>query len=221
MRHEILDDPATPPAVRHRSLRDIRRSNTVLGGTNAVLREIARLLPSLGVTASLLDVGTGLGDIPAQARALAARGGVVLETIGLDEAETLARASRGVLDMSVAGDAMRLPLRDSCVDVVICSQVLHHFEDAQIPVVLAELTRVARHAVIVSDLRRSWVALSGFWLVTWPLGFHPVSRHDGAVSVLRGFTGAELRGHVRDAVGVLPTVRRHPGFRLTATWRST
>ncbi|MBA3673202.1 MAG: methylase, partial [Gemmatimonadaceae bacterium] len=77
---------------------------------------------------------------------------------------------------------------------------------------------VARRGVIVSDLRRSWIALGGFWLVTWPLGFHPVSRHDGATSVLRGFTADELRRHVRAATGRDATVRRHLGFRLTATW---
>jgi hypothetical protein len=77
---------------------------------------------------------------------------------------------------------------------------------------------VARRAVIVSDLRRSWIAAAGFWLVSWPLGFHPVTRHDGVVSVLRGFTSAELARHVRDSTGRDADVRRHPGFRLTATW---
>src|SRR4051794_34220509 len=45
---EILDDPATDPAVRERSLRDVRRSNVLLGGLRAMLAEIGRLMPSLG-----------------------------------------------------------------------------------------------------------------------------------------------------------------------------
>jgi SAM-dependent methyltransferase len=216
--HEVLDDPATDPALRERSLRDVRRANLVLGGSWAVLAEIRRLLPGLPPTASLLDVGTGLGDIPAGAARLARRRGVRLATYGLDEAATLARVVRGVLDESVCGDARRLPFADASVDVVTCSQLLHHFPDVEIPAVLRELSRVARRAVIVSDSRRSWLAAAGFWLVTWPLGFHPVSRHDGFVSVLRGFTGAELGRHVSGATGVEAAVRRHPGFRLTATW---
>jgi hypothetical protein len=50
------------------------------------------------------------------------------------------------------------------------------------------------------------------------LGFHPVTRHDGVVSVLRGFTPPELARHVRAATGRVAAVRRHFGFRVTATW---
>ncbi len=215
---EHLDDPATGDSLRVRSLRDVRRANLVLGGTKAVVAEVTRLLPSLGERASLLDVGTGLADIPCAARARAARSRVELVTFGVDEAPVLATSARERLDGSVCADARRLPFADSSVDVVTCSQVLHHFADEEIPAVLRELDRVARRAVIVSDLRRSWLAVGGFWLVTWPLGFHPVSRHDGAVSVLRGFTGDELASHVHSATGRTADVRRHLGFRLTATW---
>jgi SAM-dependent methyltransferase len=215
---EHLDDPATDPALRERSLRDVRRANLVLGGGWAVLAEVERLLPSLGDDATLLDVGTGLADIPAAVRRLANRMGVGLTTYGVDEAASLARLSRDLLDGSICADARRLPFAEASVDVVTCSQVLHHFTDEEIPVLLREMTRVARRAVIVSDIRRSWLAASGFWLATWPLGFHRVTRHDGWVSVLRGFTPSELAAHVRGATGHAATVRRHIGFRVTATW---
>jgi SAM-dependent methyltransferase len=216
---EHLDDPDTEPALRERSLRDVRRANALLGGAQAVLAELRSMLPALrGHPATLLDVGTGLGDIPARARRVAARGGVALTTFGVDEAEVLARASLGQLHACACADARRLPFPDASVDVVICSQVLHHFEDAEIPVVLAELSRVARRFVIVSDIRRSWLAAAGLWLVAWPLGFHPVSRHDGVTSVLRGFTPRELARHVGEATGRAPVVRRRLGFRVTATW---
>ena len=193
----------------------------MLGGANAVLSELKRVLPSLGAEVTLLDVGTGLADIPAKARAMAARNNVRLHAFGVDEAETLSRVNADILNGSACADARRLPFASSTFDVVICSQVLHHFEDSEIPVILRELDRVASRAVIVSDLRRSWLALSGFWLVTWPLGFHPVSRHDGMASVLRGFTGDELALSVRASTGHSSVVRRHLGHRLTATWAPT
>ena len=215
---EHLDNPDTTPALRERSLRDVRRANGVLGGANAVLTEVRRLLPQLGGSATLLDVGTGLADIPVRARRLAARMGVQLYTLGLDEAASLAALSNDVLDGSICGDARKLPFATGSIDVVTCSQVLHHFEDREISVVLREMNRVARHAVIVSDLRRSWFAVGGFWIVTWLLGFHPVSRHDGMVSVLRGFTSHDLSEHVLRSTGRMATIRRHLGYRLTATW---
>ena len=215
---EHLDDPATPAALRERSLRDVRRANRLLGGTHAVLREVTRILPLLGDAGTILDVGTGLGDIPAAAQRLARRRAVSLVTYGVDEAATLAPLMYAILDESVCADARRLPFADASLDIVTCSQVLHHFEDADIPIVLRELSRVARHAVIVSDLRRSWIAVGGFWAAAWPLRFHPVTRHDGVASILRGFTPRELDLHVRVATARIPVVRRHPGFRLTATW---
>ena len=215
---EILDDPATDPAVRERSLHDVRRSNTLLGGLRAALSEVGRLLPSLGPQGTLLDVGTGLADIPLAARERARKQGVALVVLGVDCAESLSRFSVRALDGSACADVRDLPFADASIDVVVCSQLLHHFEDSEIPRVLRELDRVARGHVIVSDLRRSWLAACGFWLVSWPLGFHRVTRHDGTLSVLRGFTAAELARHVKMATGRHATVRRHLGWRLTASW---
>ena len=215
---EILDDPATDPAVRERSLHDVRRSNVLLGGLRAVLVELGRLLPSLGPRGTLLDVGTGLADIPLAARERARKQGVALVVLGVDGAESLSRRAARTLDGSACADVRDLPFADASVDLVTCSQLLHHFEDGEIPRVLRELDRVARGHVIVSDLRRSWLAACGFWLVSWPLGFHRVTRHDGVLSVLRGFTAAELSHHIELATGRPVTVRRYLGWRLTASW---
>ncbi|HTK46812.1 MAG TPA: methyltransferase domain-containing protein [Gemmatimonadaceae bacterium] len=217
---EILDDPTISPALRERSLRDVRRSNVVFGGRRAVLAVLGGLLPGLAPRCTLLDVGTGLADIPVAARELATRAGVSLDAFGVDAAASLAAAARPLLAGSACADVRRLPFGDASVDVVTCSQLLHHFADEEVPAVLRELNRVARRHVIVSELRRSWLAACGFWLAAWPLGFHRITRHDGFVSVRRGFTAEELAHHVLDATDRRPRVRRHLGFRLTATWET-
>ena len=215
---EVIDDPHLDAALVTRSLRDVATANTLFGGRRAVLRELDAVLGTLGPQATLLDVGTGLGDIPFHARRLAARRGVRLTTIGVELSEPLAAASVARTGASMCADAFRLPLRDRAVDVVTCSQVLHHFVEADGARLLAELSRVARARVIVSDLRRSWLAAAGFWLASWPLGFHPISRHDGVLSVLRGFTARELDAQVRAACGTAPRVHHRLGWRVTAAW---
>ncbi|MBA3890201.1 MAG: methyltransferase domain-containing protein [Gemmatimonadaceae bacterium] len=218
---EVLDDPACPPALRQRSITDVTRANRLLGGMRAVLAELRLLLPSLAGLqreVTLLDVGTGLGDIPAAARRLAARHGVTLRAIGLDEAASLTRASGDRLDAGVCADARAMPFASGSIDVVTCSQVLHHFDaDAAVQLV-AEMDRVARCSVIVSDLRRSWLAAGGLWVVSFPMGFHPVSRADGMLSVLKGFTATELATLVRRATGARIDVAHRLGWRLTAQW---
>jgi SAM-dependent methyltransferase len=216
--HELLDDPSVAAAVVERSLRDVARSNVLFGGRRAVLRVVRALLPSLGPRATLLDVGTGLGDIPAAARRLAARHGVALTTVGVDLRASLAAASRARIGEAVCADALALPFGDAAIDVVTCSQTLHHFTEDDGVRVLRELTRVARVAVVVGDLRRSRLAAALFWLASWPLGFHRITRHDGVLSVLRGFTRDELHALAVRAGARAPDVRRSLGWRLAAWW---
>lgn len=216
---EILDEPGVTPALLRRSLGDVARANALFGGKRAVLRELGPIFAARrGTAMTLLDAGTGAADIPSAARSLALRHGVTLTTIGVDAAAPLAAAAALRLDCSVCADVRALPLRSRSVDVVVCSQLLHHFEEHRIGGVLGELHRIARERVIVSDLLRSWLAAAGIWLASFPLRFHPVSRHDGVVSVLRGFTAAELREHVVRATGVRPTMSRYAGWRVTASW---
>ena len=215
---EILDDPNVDPEVVTRSLADVVRSNLLFGGMSSAIDELKEALKDLPAEATLLDVGTGLGDIPCRAREVARKLGVDLTTMGLDSALELARASRPVLTLAVCGDALRLPFADHSVDIVMCSQVLHHFAGADALQLLREMNRVARVRVIVSDLRRSWIAAAGLWLASFPLRFHAVSRHDGVVSVMRGFTPEELVDTVREAVARKTVVHRRRAFRLTTSW---
>jgi SAM-dependent methyltransferase len=218
---ERIDDPALDPGVLVRSLEDVARSNALFGGRRAVLAALAPALGPAGSALTLLDVGTGLGDIPRRARALAERRGVRLAAVGVELSFALARASRAATDASVCADAFALPFADRSVDVVTASQVLHHFEWPEARRLLAELDRVARRLVIVGDLRRSYAAAAGFWAASRLLRFHPVTRHDGVLSVFRGFTAGELAAAVRAAAPGARDVRvRHRlGWRVVASWR--
>lgn len=206
-----------------RSLADVARANALFGGTRAALAEIRSAVREIRdrreqQCVTLLDVGTGMGDIPSRARAVAGRMGVEMRTLGVDASETLARAAACTAFPTARADALALPFADDSVDIAMCSQLLHHFDGSRALELLRELDRVASQRVIVSDLRRSWLAAAGIWLASYPLGFHPVSRHDGVVSVLRGFTRAELLSMVESAVHTRARVRYRPGFRATASW---
>src|ERR1035437_7669144 len=127
---ELLDDPSTDAALAVRSLQDVVRSNRWFGGASAVMAELAPVLATArgqGGGLTLLDVGTGAGDIPELARRTADRAGVRLQTIGLEVTRALAAASRPRSGDAIVGDALALPFADRSVDIVACSQVLHHF----------------------------------------------------------------------------------------------
>jgi len=219
---ELLDSPDVDTDTRLRALSDVARANAYFGGTRAVTRELVRILDATPArTITLLDVGTGTGDIARRATAVARDRGVRLTSIGIDLSADLARSAHESGTLGVCGDALSLPFADRSVDIAVCSQLLHHFRDHDAVRLLRELHRVARLRVVVSDLRRSWIAAGGFWLATFPLGFHPVSRHDGVVSILRAFSPTELASLVRTAVGESHPVRRALAFRLVVSWAPT
>ena len=215
---ELLDSHSDDDALVLRTVADIERSNIVFLGARAAVAELSRYFTRLSPRATLLDVGTGMGDVPEAARRAANARGISLETIGVDSAEVLCERASDFLDHSVCASGLTLPFADSSVDVVMCSQTLHHFRDDEESRLLREMNRVARVAVVVSDLRRSWFAAAGFWAASFPLGFHPVTRHDGVLSVLRGYTRAEFADAAERAVGARPVVHARLGFRLTMSW---
>ena len=211
-------DVTADPGLQCRSHRDIALSNRLFGGLRAVRAEVEGMLVAGGVV-TLLDVGTGTGDVPGDLNGLARQRGVTLASVGVDgRLELVRQGTQARLLAGVCADALHLPFAPRSFDVVVASQLLHHFAMEDAVAVLRELDRVARRRVVISDLRRSWVAVGGLWLVSFPLRFHKVSRHDGVLSILRGFEAPELSAMIRAATGVVPRVRNRAGWRVTASW---
>jgi SAM-dependent methyltransferase len=216
--HEILDAPDVDTALRERSHRDIDLSNRLLGGSRALTLALHDAFAVAGPRPlSLLDVGSGSGENLLLASREARKAGVTLRPVALDIDERLAR-NASLLGPSVCGSATALPFATGAVDVVVCSLLVHHFCGDDLPQVVRELHRVARFRVIIHDLRRSWIAAGGLWFASFPLGFHPVSRHDGVTSVMRGFTAGELETLITEATGTHPHVSHRLGYRLVASW---
>ncbi|HEV8357489.1 MAG TPA: methyltransferase domain-containing protein [Gemmatimonadales bacterium] len=218
---ELLDDPEAAPADVGQSLRNIARANRWLGGAAAVRYGLDRALggrrsPGDGPL-TLLDVGTGSGDLPRMAGAWAAARGLDLRPIGLERCTAAARLAHADGLLLLAGDGGCLPLRDRSVDVVLLSQVAHHFAPAGIIRLLRECDRVARRAVIVADLRRSPFAALGWRVASLALGFDPNTCRDGLTSLRRGFSTASLGALLAEA-GIRAPVIRRPGARLVAVW---
>lgn len=218
---ELLDDPAADPAAVRTSLGNIARANRLFGGTAAVLHGVDRLL-SLGPTSggrgpgiSVLDIGTGAGDIPGALRAWGGRRAWVVRTFGLERLRPAARLAHTAALPMTLGCATALPFRSRGVDVVTLSQVLHHFEPEAAVRLLAEAARVARRGVVVADLLRSRAAATLFGVGARVLGFDPHTLEDGITSVGRGYTPEELEALGRRA-GIDLTVTVRPGWRVVA-----
>jgi SAM-dependent methyltransferase len=216
---ELLDQPDADPGVVAESLRNIARANRWFGGASAMRFGLSRTLRRVpaGSTLSMLDLGTGLGDLPRAAQRWAARRSIRIVPLGLElnrSAAVLASSSGLATAVGCAGAA---PVRDKSVDIVLVSQLAHHLTHSSVLRLIRTCDRLARKAVIVADLRRHPLAPASFWFGARLLGFDPVTRADGITSLRRGFTKEELEGLLVTA-GVVGQVAQRPGFRLVATW---
>jgi len=213
---ELLDDPAADPALVRAELSDLIRLNRWFGGARAVVTALLPLLPA-GGACTLLDVGTGSGDIPRAVVRAARRRGVTVTPVGLDLLRPAAQVARRGGLATILADGGALPLASRSVDFAVASQVLHHLPPAVAARWIRELTRVARRAVVVADLRRSRIAMTAMWAVSFPLRLHRVTRRDAILSLRRGYAVEEMEELLR-AAGVTVRVHRSPIARLVAVW---
>ena len=217
---ELLDNPAADPAMVRDSLYNIARANRWFGGLAAVLYGLGRALGQTprGSRLSLVDVGTGLGDLPRAAVRWAGRRGWTLVPAGVELNQAAARCARDLGLPTLVACGGSLPMREQSVDVLLVSQVIHHLSRDATVDLLRECDRVARRAVVIADLQRHRLALAGFWVGSRVLGFDAATRTDGMTSVRRGYTRAEFAALFRRA-GVPAATFIRPGFRLVGIWK--
>jgi len=188
---ELLDDDlGTAEEVRD-SLLDLRGINRNFGGFASIRRLIERVAQRYQKNSlAVLDVAGGTGDVVLTvAQDLTAK--VQLRAAILDRALTHMNGTREKFSR-IAGDALSLPFASASFDVVSCNLFLHHLEPEQVVVFFNEALRVARLAVIASDLRRNrlhWIAAH-----IGKLKYRSrLTRHDAPVSIRRAYTIAEVR----------------------------
>lgn len=215
---ELLDGENIDPRLLRDNLRDMARANRWLGAHRAVRRRVAAWLDRVpaGSTLLVLDVATGGGDLPLALYRWSAAQGQPMTLLASDLNNDVLRVAQAEIGSApirlLRHDALRLPFADNSLDLVICTQALHHFHPAAAARLLREFARVARLGVIVNDLRRSYVAYWGSRALALVMR-SPLSRHDGPLSVLRAYTPDEAREIARLAA-VPAEVRSAPGFRL-------
>ena len=192
-------DGHVPPADLAATLGDLDRLNAWFGGhalSLARIRRVAAATPRAH-TLRVIDVGGGDGAFARRVARWARRARRRVRVLVIDAdaptARLAAAACRAYAEIAVVrGDATALPLDAGAADVVHAGLTLHHLEPDAAVDALREMRRVCRGRLIVNDLARTPLALGLVWLVTRLLPVHPMSRHDGPLSVRRAYAPDEL-----------------------------
>ena len=219
---ELMDAPGLPEAEVIDAYRVLQRVNRqFFGGRRPMARELDRYLKDEPAPArvTLLDVGSGSGDLARFAEDHLAKRGASARATALDRDPTAASLAAADGLLAVRGDALRLPFADASIDLVTAVKFAHHLHGPELARLFAEMSRVARRRVLVLDIRRHWLAYAGF--VAWSRVFtrNRLVRYDGPLSVLRGFTRGELADLARPFSGFSWEVRAYAGFQLALVGR--
>jgi ubiquinone/menaquinone biosynthesis C-methylase UbiE len=201
---ELLDEHDAPRDDMQRSLRDLRRFNSIYGGAGVYRRLLKRMGRHEPV--STLDVATGTADL------LEWRSGF---RVGVDfKIDHLLYMRRDSQVRRVVGNALRLPFRSNAFEIVTSAHFFHHLTPEQNADMLREALRVARRGVIVNDTRRHYVPYLFVRLLAALRLVGRITRNDAPASILRGYTIEEVRAIAAKVSGSRAEVVRAWPFRF-------
>ncbi|RXZ76749.1 methyltransferase domain-containing protein [Paenibacillaceae bacterium] len=197
-RPELMDDTRAGGAELHEAFCHLRRLNRIFGAAGPALYGIQSLWRSAGEPAklSIMDVGSGSGEVNRAVLRWAEKRGISLTLTLVDrtkeactEAERLYAGDERV--QVRRGDVYDLPKESA--DIVTGMQFLHHFSEEELPAVVRKMLDASNIGVAIQDIHRHWLAWSAVWLTTRVVSGNRYIRHDGPLSVAKGFCSKDWR----------------------------
>jgi ubiquinone/menaquinone biosynthesis C-methylase UbiE len=206
---EILDHVS--PEEARPNLADLVRINRRFGGHHVLRQSLQDIDAKQDST--FLDIGAASGDSGRLIKEMYSAARVVsldLHPTNLEKAEV----------PKLLADAFALPFREASFDYVLCSLFLHHFEDEQVVALLKSFYRLARRALIVTDLERHVLPYLFLPATRHILGWNRITVDDGVKSVRAAFRERELAVLAKRAGLQKITIKTYrPAFRIALSAR--
>ncbi len=220
---ELMDDASLEPGLLNEVLSDVSRANRLLGGNRITIQAVLRILQNdAHRDYRVMDVGCGEGAMLRQLAIICRKRNYRVKFIGVDINETaidLARAYSSdfpEIEYHVA-NILNNDNQWLSSDLTLCTLTLHHLPSEQIPVFLQSLAKRTRVAVVINDLQRSPMAYYLFKIFSAIFIKTKIARHDGLVSIKRGFKRKELIAFSRHVPAFYPKIEWKWAFRYLLT----
>jgi ubiquinone/menaquinone biosynthesis C-methylase UbiE len=221
---ELLDGLDWSPAELAQNFRDIERVNRLLGGIHLTVGALARQAEPIDGSQdlSVLDVGTGSADIPVGIVQWARRSRRRVSITAVDSREEILDLARDRVApypqiRLVKATAPGLPFPDSSFDVATCSLVAHHLGPDSLLQLMREMSRVARHAIIVNDLVRNRAGYEVARILGFLTTRNRLTRNDGPLSIRKSYTVDELCAISEDAGIRVASIEQFALYRVALT----
>jgi trans-aconitate methyltransferase len=192
---ELMDRPQPVSAELERDLENIRQLNRWFGSYALISIFLSRWIKP-GARLRIVDLATGSGDIP---RLIAEYGRKVGGELRIDALDRQSATLEIAKKLSVHYPEISFIETDvfswqpsTTYDVVFCTLALHHFSDGDAVRLLQRCRQLSPKFVLVSDLRRGWLATIGVHLLTTTMFREPMTKHDARLSIARAFSFSEM-----------------------------
>ena len=193
---ELMDRPQPVSAELECDLHNLRQLNRFFGGHSLVRRFLRKWIRA-GEDLRVLDLATGSGDIPRLIADYARKIGATVQIDAVDQ-----QTSTLEIAQSLSADYPEILFHETDVfewderrayDIVLCSLALHHFAEEDAIRLLRRCRELSRRFVLISDLRRGFVATAGVYLLTTVFFRQPMTRYDARISAARAFSFREFQ----------------------------
>jgi len=191
-----MDDPDCDLAALRRTYAQFRVVNRLVAGWRPIYRRRLRPILSRTTPTTLLDIGSGGGDVPRALARWAARDGLRLEITAIDpdpRAHAFATERPAVAGVTFRQASSGELVEEGCrFDVVTSNHVLHHLDGRELAGLLGDSDRLADRLVVHNDIARSRWAYLGYAVASRPFGRRSFIHVDGTLSIRRSYQPAEL-----------------------------
>jgi 2-polyprenyl-3-methyl-5-hydroxy-6-metoxy-1,4-benzoquinol methylase len=199
---ELMDLPQPVSAELERDLENLRDLNRWFGSYALISLFLSRWIKP-GARLRIVDLATGSGDILRLIAEYGRKIGADLRIDALDrQSATLEIAKKLSVQYPeiafVEGNILEWRPAEP-YDLVLCTLALHHFSEEDAVRVLRRCRELSQKFVLVSDLRRGWMATIGVHLLTATIFSEPMTKFDGRLSAARAFSFAEMNLLARQA----------------------
>lgn len=192
-----MDAPDCDPVALNRTYAQFRFVNAVVAGWQLTYRRHLRPVLHRDRPTTVLDIGSGGGDVPRALARWAARDGYQVQITAIDpdpRAHTWATRQPAVKGVMFRQAFSRdLVAEGRSFDVVVSNHLLHHLDVAELQALLADSQQLARVRAVHSDISRSRWGYLLFSAGTWAFFPRSFIREDGLTSIRRSYTADELR----------------------------
>ncbi|MBC6998370.1 methyltransferase domain-containing protein [Cytophaga sp. FL35] len=195
---ELMDAPDVPKKELEATFSDINLVNRLLGGFKSTLQVLDTIFKrNKKESYTILDVGCGDGEMLRHVVKWARDSGIQLKCYGVDlnpiSLDIAREKSRSYPEITYLNlNVNDWDIKNMPVDIVLCTLTLHHIEDELHKHFLNKLQELSRIAIIINDLERSRFAYVLFGWFSTIFMKTKMAKHDGKVSIRRGFVKKDL-----------------------------